>query len=169
MIKTVNHGANHEYFMKIALEEGKKALFKGEIPVGAVVVLADEIVGRGHNLRETAHDPTAHAEIIALREAGARLGSWRLSNAVLYVTLEPCPMCAGALIQARIDRVVYGADDPKAGCAGTLLNLPQFPGFNHAVKITGGILAEEARALLQELFQERRKNNQRINQRINQR
>ena len=153
---------NHEYFMKIALAEGEKALRKGEIPVGAVIVYDGEIVGRGHNLRETAHDPTAHAEIIALREAGIRLGSWRLSGAVLYVTLEPCPMCAGALVQARLERVVYGADDPKAGAAGTLLNLLQFPGFNHAVKITGGVLAEEARTLLQEFFQERRKNNQRL-------
>ena len=114
-------------------------------------------MGRAHNLRETVHDPTAHAEILALREAGARLGSWRLAGAVLYVTLEPCPMCAGALVQARLERVVYGADDPKAGAAGTLLNLLQFPGFNHTVKITGGILAAEASALLQEFFRQRRK------------
>ncbi|MGI6607308.1 MAG: tRNA adenosine(34) deaminase TadA [Peptococcia bacterium] len=149
--------AKHEFFMRIALEEAQKAGQKGEIPVGAVVVHAGIIIGRGHNLRETTHDPAAHAEIIALREAGAKIGSWRLPGAVLYVTLEPCPMCAGAIVQARLERVVYGADDAKAGSAGTLLNLLQFPGFNHSVKITGGILAEEAGKMLQEFFQERRK------------
>jgi tRNA(adenine34) deaminase len=148
---------NHEFFMQEALLEGQKALAKGEIPVGAVVVLDDVIIGRGHNLRETEHDATAHAEIIALREAGKKLGTWRLTGAVLYVTLEPCPMCAGALVQARLERVVYGADDPKAGAAGTLLNIPQFPGWNHFVKITGGVLADEAAALLQEFFQAKRK------------
>jgi tRNA(adenine34) deaminase len=143
--------------MQEALLEGRKALAKGEIPVGAVVVLDDEIIGRGHNLRETEHDATAHAEIVALREAGKKVGTWRLAGAILYVTLEPCPMCAGALVQARLDRVVYGADDPKAGAAGSRLNIPQFPGWNHFVKIKGGILAEQAVALLQEFFQERRK------------
>ena len=147
---------NHEFFMREALLEAREALSKGEIPVGAVVVLHGEIIGRGHNLRETTNDSTAHAEIIALREAGEKLGTWRLSEAVLYVTLEPCPMCAGALLQARLDRVVYGADDPKAGAAGSLLNILQFPGLNHFVKITGGVLADEAVALLQEFFRERR-------------
>lgn len=149
---------SHEFFMKEALLEGRIALEKGEIPVGAVVVLNGEIIGRGHNQRETQHDPTAHAEIVALRQAGEKLGSWRLEGAILYVTLEPCPMCAGALLQARIERVVYGADDPKAGAAGSLLNILQFPRFNHFVKITGDIMAEEAASLLQEFFQERRKN-----------
>lgn len=149
---------NHEFFMEEALLEGKKALKKGEIPVGAVVVLAGQIIGRGHNQRETEHDPTAHAEIVALRQAGEKLGEWHLKDAILYVTLEPCPMCAGALLQARIDRVVYGADDSKAGCAGSLLNILQFPGFNHFVKITGGVMAEQAVSLLQDFFQERRKN-----------
>jgi len=147
---------NHEYFMQEALFEARKALSKGEIPVGAVVVLHGEIIGRGHNLRETEHDPTAHAEIIALREAGQKLGSWHLEDSILYVTLEPCPMCAGALLQSRIERVIYGADDPKTGCAGSLLNILQFPGFNHAVKIKGGILAEEGAALLHKFFVERR-------------
>lgn len=146
----------HEFFMREALVEARKALNKGEIPVGAVVVLNGEIIGRGHNLREREDDPTAHAEIIALRAAGKQTGSWRLSEAVLYVTLEPCPMCAGALLQARIERVVYGADDPKAGAAGSLLNILQFPGFNHFVKITGGVLAEECAALLRQIFVERR-------------
>ena len=147
---------SHEFFMQEALLEARKALSKGEIPVGAVVVLHGEIISRGHNMRETLHDSTAHAEIIALRSAGEKLGTWRLNEAILYVTLEPCPMCAGALLQARLDRVVYGADDPKAGAAGSLLNIPQFPGFNHFVKITGGVLAEEAVALLQDFFQSRR-------------
>jgi len=148
--------ANHEFFMQEALSEARQALRKGEIPIGAVVVLHGEIIGRGHNLRETTHDPTAHAEIIALRVAGKKVGTWRLREAVLYVTLEPCPMCAGALLQARLERVVYGADDLKAGAAGSLLNILQFPGFNHFVKITGGVLADEAVALLQKFFQERR-------------
>lgn len=147
---------NHEFFMQEALLEARQALSKGEIPVGAVVVLHGEVIGRGHNLRETKHDPTAHAEIIALRAAGEKLGTWRLSEAVLYVTLEPCPMCAGALLQARLERVVYGADDPKAGSAGSLLNILQFPGFNHFVKIIGGVLAEECAALLHQFFVERR-------------
>ena len=142
--------------MKEALREARKALAGGEIPVGAVVVADGRIIGRGHNQREAKNDPTAHAEIVALRQAGETAGGWRLPGAVLYVTLEPCPMCAGAMLQSRIDRVVYGADDPKAGSAGTLLNLLQFPGFNHYVKITGGVLADEAAALLSEFFQQRR-------------
>ena len=147
---------NHEVFMKEALLEGRKALEKGEIPVGAVVVQNGEIIGRGHNLREPQSDPTAHAEIVALRDAGDKLGTWHLEGTLLYVTLEPCPMCAGALLQARIEKVIYGADDPKAGCAGSLLNILQFPGFNHFVKIANGVLAEESIALLQEFFREKR-------------
>ena len=148
---------NHEVFMKEALLEGRKALEKGEIPVGAVVVQNGKIVGRGHNLRESQNDPTAHAEIVALRDAGDKLGTWHLKGSLLYVTLEPCPMCAGALLQARIEKVIYGADDPKAGCAGSLLNILQFPGFNHFVKITSGVLVEESIALLQEFFREKRR------------
>jgi len=152
---------NHEFFMNEALVEARKALQKGEVPIGAVVVLDDEIIGRGHNLRETKHDPTAHAEIIALREAGAKLGTWRLVGAILYVTLEPCPMCAGALVQARLREVVYGIDDPKAGAVGSVLNIPQFPAWNHFVKITGGVLSAEALSLLQQFFQDKRRNNDR--------
>ena len=148
---------NHEFFMREALTEAKKALEKGEVPIGAVVVLDGEIIGRGHNLRETEDDPTAHAEIVALREAGKNKKGWRLTGATLYVTLEPCPMCAGAMLLSRIHRVVYGADDPKAGAAGSLLNILQFPGFNHEVKIIGGVLAEEASELLQEFFRQKRK------------
>ncbi|PKL78931.1 MAG: tRNA adenosine(34) deaminase TadA [Ignavibacteriae bacterium HGW-Ignavibacteriae-4] len=146
----------HEVFMREALLEAEKAFQKGEVPVGAVVVLKGEIIGRGHNLRETTSDSTAHAEIIALRKASKNLNNWRLSDAVVYVTLEPCPMCAGAMLQSRIDRVVYGADDSKAGSAGTLINILQFPGFNHSVKITTGILADECGAILQRFFKERR-------------
>jgi len=147
---------NHEEYMNEALREARKALDSGEVPVGAVVVLDGKIVGRGYNQRESRHDPTAHAEIIALRQAGESQKGWRLNGAVLYVTMEPCPMCAGALLQSRVERVVYGVDDPKAGAAGTLLNILQFPGFNHAVKITGGVLADEAAALLKEFFREKR-------------
>jgi tRNA(adenine34) deaminase len=147
---------NHEFYMKEALLEARKALLLGEVPVGAVVVSEGKILGRGHNRRETEMDPTAHAEIQALRDAGRKQGSWRLSGATLYVTLEPCPMCAGALLQSRAERVVYGADDPKAGSAGSLLNILQFPGFNHQVKITGGVLAEECQRLLQDFFRNKR-------------
>ena len=147
---------NHEDYMKEALQEAKKALDSGEVPVGAVIVRDGEIIGRGYNQRESRHDPTAHAEIVALRQAGKYMKGWRLNGAVLYVTLEPCPMCAGAMIQSRIDRVVYGTDDPKAGSAGTLINILQFPGFNHEVKITGGVLADEAAALLRRFFERQR-------------
>lgn len=145
--------------MREALQEARKALEKGEVPVGAIVVANGRIVGRGHNQRETKHDPTAHAEIIALRQAGETQKGWRLAGAVLYVTLEPCPMCAGAMLQSRIERLVYGADDAKAGSAGTLLNILQFPGFNHHVKITGGILAPEAAELLRGFFERQRAQN----------
>ena len=142
--------------MQEALWEAEQALAKGEVPVGAVVVYNGEIIGRGHNQRESKVDPTAHAEILALQDAASKRQGWRLTGCTLYVTLEPCPMCAGALLQSRIDRVVYGAEDPKAGCAGSVLNILQFPGFNHAVKITGGILAEQCSELLRQFFQGRR-------------
>lgn len=147
---------DHEYFMREALLEAKKSLMTGDVPVGAVIVKDGRIVGRGYNRREAEHDPTAHAEIIALREAGLSIGAWRLTGATLYVTLEPCPMCAGALVMSRIDRVVFGTDDPKAGAAGSVLNILQFPGFNHNVKITAGVLADECAKLLQEFFAARR-------------
>ena len=142
----------HEDYMKEALLEARKALEIGDVPVGAIVVKEGRIIGRGYNRREMEGDPTAHAEIIALREAGEATGTWRLTGAVLYVTLEPCLMCAGALVMARIDRVVYGADDPKAGAAGSVINVLQFPGFNHNVKITAGVMADECSRLLSEFF-----------------
>ena len=138
--------------------EAQKAFCADEVPVGAVVVLDGHIIGRGHNQRETLGDPTAHAEMIALRQAADKNGSWRLNGAVLYVTLEPCPMCAGAMLQSRIERVIYGADDPKGGAAGTLINLLQFPGFNHNVKIVGGVMADQCKEILQKYFGVKRSN-----------
>ena len=143
--------------MRAAMEEARKAAKIGEVPIGAVVVRHGEIVGRGYNLRETEKDPTMHAEMIAIREASARLGGWRLIGCTLYVTLEPCPMCAGALVQSRVEQVVFGASDPKAGCAGTLMNLLDEPRFNHQVPVTGGVLAEECGQLLKDFFRRLRK------------
>lgn len=147
----------HEAYMQAAIEEAKKAALIGEVPIGAVVVRNGEIVGRGYNLRETGKDPTLHAEMIAIREASERLGGWRLIGCTLYVTLEPCPMCAGAIVQARIEQVVYGAPDPKAGCSGTLMNLLDEPRFNHQVPVIRGVCEEECGMLLKQFFRELRK------------
>lgn len=144
--------------MQEALQEAKKAFNENEVPIGAVVVRDGKIIGRGRNQRETLNDPTAHAEILALRDAGSNLGSWRLTGTVLYVTIEPCPMCAGALINSRIDTVVYGADEPKFGSAGSQLNLLQYPGFNHQVKIIGPVLEDECKAIMKDFFQKLRSN-----------
>lgn len=143
-------------FMLLALEEAKKAAEIGEVPIGAVIVRNGEVIGKGHNLRETTNDPTAHAEIIAIKEASERLGGWRLLDSTLYVTLEPCPMCAGAIVQSRIDRVVFGVSDPKAGCAGTLMNLLQEDRFNHRAEITSGVLAESCSGILKDFFRQLR-------------
>ena len=124
-----------EKFMKMAIEQAKNAKSLGEVPIGAVVVRKGEVIGTGYNLREVMKDPTAHAELRAIKMASETLGGWRVLDSTLYVTLEPCPMCAGAIVQARIDRVVYGVNDPKAGCAGTILNLLQEDRFNHQVEI----------------------------------
>lgn len=142
--------------MRSALAEGVKAAELGEIPIGAVLVVNGEIIAQAHNLRETGHDATAHAEILVLREAGRKLGQWRLSGATLYVTVEPCPMCAGALVMARIARLVYGAPDSKAGGVDSLFNITTHPGLNHRVEVTGGVLAEEAAGLLREFFRVKR-------------
>ncbi|HHW72756.1 MAG TPA: nucleoside deaminase [Firmicutes bacterium] len=136
-----------------ALAEARLALEAGEVPVGAVVVLDGEVIGRGHNLREAAQDPTAHAEILAIRQAARHLGSWRLTNADLYVTLEPCPMCAGAIVNARLRRLVFGAYDPKAGAVVSLMNLVQDRRLNHTVEVLDGICQSECAGLLQEFFQ----------------
>lgn len=142
--------------MDVALELAREAAARGEVPVGAVVVLDGEIVGRGANATETRQDPTAHAEILALREAASRRGSWRLTGATLYVTLEPCAMCAGACVLARIDRLVYGASDPKAGMCGSLENLVQDPRLNHRIEVVGGVAEPEAGELLRRFFRDRR-------------
>lgn len=142
--------------MRHAVKEAIAAFEKQEVPVGAVVVHQGRVIGRGHNLRETLHDPTAHAEMLAITAAAAALESWRLDDCTLYVTLEPCPMCAGAIVNSRVPRVVYGADDPKAGACGSLLNLVQDARLNHRVELARGVLADEAAALLKEFFRQRR-------------
>lgn len=139
-------------WMTEAIAEARKAEQIGEVPIGAVIVRNNEIIGRGYNLRETNLDPTAHAEMVAIRDATERIGAWRLLDCTLYVTLEPCPMCAGAIVQSRVKRVVYGTTDPKAGCAGTLMNLLQEPRFNHETELTSGILQEECASLLTQFF-----------------
>lgn len=145
--------AEHEGWMREALAEAARAQARGEVPVGAVFVQEGAIVARGHNLREAAQDPTAHAELIAIRAAAARLGTWRLSGVTAYVTLEPCPMCAGALVNARVDRVVYGATDPKAGATETLYAIGSDARLNHRFELVSGVLAEECGAALTEFFQ----------------
>jgi tRNA(adenine34) deaminase len=140
-----------EYFMRLALREAERALEHDDVPIGAVVVHEGEVTGAGRNERELRQDPTAHAETIALREA-----SWRLNDAVLYVTLEPCAMCAGAIVLARVSRVVFGASDPKAGAAGSVLDVLGEPRLNHRPEVAGGLLADEAAALLQDFFGDRR-------------
>lgn len=147
---------DHAHFMRLALAEARQAFAAGEVPIGAVVVKDGEVLAAAHNRRETWADPTAHAEILALREAGAKLGTWRLSGATLYVTLEPCPMCAGAMVQARIEQLVFAAADPKGGGVVSLLDIVQEPRFNHRVKVRQGILADEAADLLKEFFRQRR-------------
>ncbi|WP_068777814.1 tRNA adenosine(34) deaminase TadA [Paenibacillus sp. FJAT-26967] len=144
--------SEHEHWMQEAIKEASKAEMLREVPIGAVIVRDNEIIGRGHNLRETSLDPTAHAEVIAIREASERIGAWRLLECRLYVTLEPCPMCAGAIVQARIPQVIYGTTDPKAGCAGTLMNLLQEERFNHRVDIVSGVLQQECAAQLTNFF-----------------
>jgi tRNA(adenine34) deaminase len=146
----------HEQWMEIALEEARSARARGEVPVGAVAVRGAAIVGRGRNCTEELQDPTAHAEMLALRETARALGSWRLLGVTLYVTLEPCAMCSGACVLARIDRLVYGADDPKAGMSGSLASLPDDPRLNHRVDIVRGVRADECGALLREFFRDRR-------------
>jgi len=146
----------HVAYMRAAMEEARLAEAKLEVPIGAVVVWQDQIIGRGHNLRETTRDPLAHAELIAIKQASEHLGAWRLLDCKLYVTLEPCPMCAGAIVQARVPQVIYGTTDPKAGCAGTLMNLLQEDRFNHRVDVVSGVLQEECSAMLTQFFRKLR-------------
>lgn len=147
---------DHAGYMREALAEAEKAYALGEVPVGAVVVLDGVITGRGHNLREILKDSSAHAELLALREAAAQQGDWRLNNAVLYSTLEPCPMCAGALVQFRVKTLVYGAADPKAGAIDSVIDVVRQPRFNHQVEVVAGVLEEECRSILQKFFRELR-------------
>lgn len=142
----------HEEFMYMALDLAKQAASQKEVPVGAVVVANGVVVGQGYNRREIDGDPTAHAEILALREAAKKVGDWRLNNAVLYVTLEPCPMCAGALVNARISQLIYGCSDPKAGAVETLYQICSDFRLNHRVEVVSGVLAEECASLLKDFF-----------------
>jgi tRNA(adenine34) deaminase len=145
-----------EYFMRLALREASRALEHDDIPVGAVVVKEGEVIGTGHNEREVRGDPTAHAEMIALRDAARLLGSWRVLDSVLYVTLEPCAMCAGAIVLARIPRVVFGTTDPKAGAAGSVLDVLAEPRLNHRPQVESGLMAEDCAVLLRSFFASRR-------------
>ncbi|WP_077329887.1 tRNA adenosine(34) deaminase TadA [Virgibacillus siamensis] len=142
--------------MRQAIDEAVKAKEIGEVPIGAVITCEGEVIGSGHNVRETSQMTLSHAELIAIKEANKTIGSWRLEDCTLYVTLEPCPMCAGAIVQSRIKRVVYGAPDPKAGCAGTLMNLLDEERFNHRAELTAGVLKEECGSLLTDFFKELR-------------
>lgn len=148
--------ADDARWMKIALAEAREAAVGGEVPVGAAVVCDEELLARAHNRTRELADPTAHAEALALREAAAKLGDWRLTGCTLYVTLEPCAMCAGAIVLSRIDRLVFAAPDPKAGMCGSLGNLVQDERLNHSVPIESGVLADEAAELLRGFFREKR-------------
>ncbi len=145
-----------EDWMRAALREAEAALEAEEVPVGCVVVAGKNLLGKAHNMRETLGDPTAHAEMIALTQAAEALGDWRLEGATVYCTLEPCCMCAGALVNARVERLVYGLADPKSGACGSVANILQMPALNHRVEVTGGVLADEVRELMQRFFKPRR-------------
>lgn len=147
---------NHDKYMQIALEEAEAAFAENEVPVGAVLIIDGEIIARAHNRREEDKDPTAHAEMIVLRESAKRLGRWRLTGAALYVTVEPCFMCAGAMILSRIDHLIYGCSDPKAGVVESLYRLFDNKRLNHKVQVTSGILERESRKLIQRFFKDRR-------------
>lgn len=146
-----------EKYMKEAIRQAKKAAAIGEVPIGCIIVYEDKIIGRGYNRRMVDHTVLAHAEILAMKKACKKMGDWRLEGCTMYITLEPCPMCAGAIVQARIPRVVVGSMNPKAGCAGSVMNLLQEPGFNHQVELEKGILEEECSAMLKEFFKALRK------------
>jgi tRNA(adenine34) deaminase len=147
----------HEHFMQLALDEAERAFREGEVPIGAVVVHQDRVIARAHNQREQLHDPTAHAEMIAITQAAESLQSWRLEDCTLYVTLEPCPMCAGAILQARLPTVVYGAADPKAGAVATLYRLLDDPRLNHRCQVVASVLAERCSEILSRFFQAQRR------------
>ena len=150
-------------YMKIALSEAHKAAEIGEIPIGAVLVLDGEVIAKAHNMRETWQDATAHAETIVIREACKILNRWRLTGATLYVTIEPCPMCAGAIVMSRISRLVYGSPDSKAGAAESLFNVVNNPALNHAVEVTAGVCGEECTQVMKDFFKKRRSENKQNN------
>lgn len=145
--------------MRQAIKQAQKALALGEVPIGCVIVYEDKIIARGYNRRNTDKNTLAHAEITAINKASKKIGDWRLEGCTLYVTLEPCQMCAGAIVQARIDEVVMGSMNPKAGCGGSILNLLEMPEFNHQVKVTRGVLEKECSSILTEFFKELRVRN----------
>ena len=152
----MNELTDDEYFMRLALREAARAVAHDDVPVGAVVVRDGEVIAAAHNERELRQSPTAHAEILAIEEAAARIGHWRLLETTIYVTIEPCPMCAGAISQARIPRLVYGARDEKAGAAGTVFDIARDPRLNHFTEVRSRVLEDESVALLQEFFNRRR-------------
>ena len=158
---TTDGSFTREYrkYMKAALKQAEKAIALGEVPIGAVIVENGKIIGRGYNRRNTDHTTLAHAEITAIRKANRKVGDWRLEGCTLYVTLEPCQMCAGALVQSRIDKVVIGASSFKSGCGGTLLNILQNEAFNHQVEVVSGLMQEECTEILQRFFKDLRKRN----------
>ena len=153
------NSCSDDNYMKLAIEQAQIAEENGDVPIGAVIVFENQIIGKACNQREQLQDPTAHAEIIALTQAAAFIESWRLHGCTIYVTLEPCPMCAGALVLARMDRLVYGCDDPKTGACGSLYNIVRDERLNHRLEVTPGVLAAECSALLQGFFQRRRTQN----------
>jgi tRNA(adenine34) deaminase len=157
MFLDINHTSPHEDFMRHALREAQAAFDEDEVPIGAIVVHENRIIGSAHNQREQLRDPTAHAEMIAITQAAEALGNWRLEGCTLYVTLEPCPMCAGAIVLARIPRVVYGAADPKAGAVTTLYQILGDPRLNHRSEVIAGVLGDECGALLSRFFAEKRR------------
>lgn len=148
---------NDAYYMQLAIKQAEKALNINEVPIGAVIVYEDEVIAEGYNIREHSQETLSHAELIAIQQANQKIGSWRLEDCTLYVTLEPCPMCAGAIVQSRIKRVVFGAYDPKAGCAGTLMNLLDEERFNHRSEVIAGVLEKECSELLTNFFKALRK------------
>ncbi|OHB60797.1 MAG: tRNA-specific adenosine deaminase [Planctomycetes bacterium RBG_13_50_24] len=157
----MNDSKEDQLYMKMAIEQAQIAEENGDVPIGAIIVYENQIIGKTYNQREQLQDPTAHAEIIALTQAAAFIENWRLHGCTMYVTLEPCTMCAGAMVLARIDRLVYGCDDPKTGAVKSLYNIVTDPRLNHIINVTSGVLAEECSALLQHFFRRRRiENNQ---------
>jgi len=152
----MNNSKEDQRFMRLAIEQAKTAEENGDVPIGAVIVYKNQIIGKAYNQREQLQDPTAHAEIIALTQAAAFLESWRLNGCTMYVTLEPCPMCAGALVLARMDKLVFGCDDQKAGACKSLYNIVQDERLNHQLEVVSGVLADECSRLLQDFFEQKR-------------